>query len=43
MLTRPEYVPYLEATEPMWVKPREFKVLKRWGAPYNHYRASVGQ
>lgn len=23
------YVPYIEATEPMWVKPREFEIFER--------------
>jgi hypothetical protein len=32
------YKPYLAATEPMFIKPREFKILKRVGAPYIHYR-----
>ena len=33
-VTKDYMKPYLEATEPMFVKPREFKVLKRVGAPF---------
>ncbi|KAK3709345.1 hypothetical protein LTR37_010906 [Vermiconidia calcicola] len=28
------YKPYFAATEPLFVRPREFKMLKRVGAPY---------
>ncbi|KAK5175339.1 uncharacterized protein LTR77_000477 [Saxophila tyrrhenica] len=28
------YKPYLEATEPLFVKPREFSIKKRVGLPY---------
>lgn len=28
-MTKEYYKPYFEATEPMFIKPREFKVLKR--------------
>ncbi|KAK3057059.1 hypothetical protein LTR09_002097 [Extremus antarcticus] len=28
------YKPYMEATEPLFVKPRQFTVMKRVGAPY---------
>jgi hypothetical protein len=28
------YKPYFAVTEPMFVKPREFKILKRVGPPY---------
>ena len=33
-ITKPSYKPYLEATEPLFAKPREIKILKRLGAPY---------
>jgi hypothetical protein len=33
-LPKEYYKPYFEATEPMFVKPREFKILKRVGQPY---------
>lgn len=36
IVTMPEFVPYIEATTPMWLKPREIKVLKRFGKPYIH-------
>lgn len=32
------YKPYLEATEPLFLKPREFKFMKRVGAPYVHQK-----
>lgn len=28
------YKPYLEATEPLFIKPREFKIYRRVGAPF---------
>ena len=28
------YKPYYAATEPMFIKPREFKILKRFGSPF---------
>ena len=33
-ISKEYYKPYFEATEPMFVKPREFKILKRVGSPY---------
>lgn len=32
------YKPYLAATEPMFTKPREFKILKRVGLPYVYHK-----
>lgn len=33
-MTKEYYKGYLAETEAMFVKPREFKILKRVGAPY---------
>ncbi|KAJ5226352.1 hypothetical protein N7468_007577 [Penicillium chermesinum] len=33
-MTKDYYKDYLAATEPMFIKPREFKIFNRVGAPY---------
>lgn len=37
-MSKDYYKPYLAATEAMFIKPREFKIMKRVGAPYVHSR-----
>jgi hypothetical protein len=33
-MTKEYYKEYFAATDPMFLKPREFKILNRVGAPY---------
>jgi hypothetical protein len=41
-LKKEYYEPYIRVTEPMFVKPRVIKVLKRLGAPYTTVKKENG-
>ncbi|KAL4863012.1 hypothetical protein BDV12DRAFT_189970 [Aspergillus spectabilis] len=42
-LKKEYYIPYLAITEPMFLKPREFKVLNRLGAPFTVVKKGNGE
>ncbi|KAL4876535.1 hypothetical protein BJY04DRAFT_199852 [Aspergillus karnatakaensis] len=42
-VNRDYYAPYLAVTEPMFLKPREFKILHRVGAPYSVVKKTNGE
>jgi hypothetical protein len=41
-LRKEYYAPYIAVTEPMFVKPRVIKVVKRVGAPYTTVKEENG-